>query len=103
MCRSNTHLACSLCLTQWSVTEHRSPLSQSTTSFRESSTSLLQTLPPTRKDIEFSDGEYEEEEEEYEEEEEEEEDKEEEEEEKEVKKGKVQSIVWWFLADVDET
>lgn len=62
--------------------------SQSTTSFSESGASLHRPRPPTKRDIEFS----EDEEGEYEEEEEEEE-----EEELEVKKGKVQSSVWWFV------
>lgn len=68
------------------------PLSQSTTSFGESGTSLQQTLPPTEEDVESSEGEYEEEEEEEEYEEEEEK----------VKVGKVQSSVWCFLEAVEE-
>lgn len=56
----------------------------------QSRTSLQHTVPPTKKDIEFSEeeeGDYDEEEEEYEEEEEEEE----------SKRGKVESSVWCLV------
>lgn len=96
MCRSNYHFSLPSLLNTIICHLPPFPFSQSTASFRESRTSLPQTLPPFKKDIDYSEEEYEEEEEEYEEEEEEEE-------EKEIKTGKVQNSVWWFLEDVDET
>ena len=90
--------------------------SQSTSSFSESRAPLHQPHRPVKGDIEFSEdeeGDFEEEEEEEdddddeeedeeveEEEEEWEEEEEEEEEEVEVKRGKVQSSVWWFVENV---